>query len=446
MQAYDSRLRRVVGGTFWLALYVTLSLTPLLVAFVYRDHPPRDFWTEFSVALGFVALAMIGLQFAITARFRHIAAPYGIDIVLRFHRQISILAAALAVAHPMILFATREDALGLLNVLTAPWRARFAVAATLALLVLVAISVWRRQLRLRYEHWRTAHGALAVLALAFALAHIELVGWYVDLPWKRLLWAAMTLAVVCLLLYVRFVVPIRLLRLPWVVDEVVAERGRAWTLMLRPVDHDGIRFLPGQFAWLTIGRSPFAIEDHPFSFSSSAEDRELVAMTIKEAGDFTNGVGALTPGTPAYLEGPHGAFSIDRYEGKGCVFVAGGVGITPVMSMLRTLADRGDTRPQLLVYGARRWQDVTFREELEALRARLDLRIVYVLSEAPPDWQGARGRITAELLAGHLPDDDRAAYLYWVCGPPAMMDAAERSLLRAGVPWPSIYTERFNLV
>ncbi len=127
------------------------------------------------------------------------------------------------------------------------------------------------------------------------------------------------------------------------------------------------------------------------------------------------------------------------------MFVAGGVGITPVMSMLRTLADRGDDRPHLLVYGAGRWEDVTFREELDALRARLDLRIVYVLSEAPPDWQGARGRITAELLAAHLPDD-KAAYLYFVCGPPAMMDAVERSLLHAGVPWPSIYTERFNLV
>ena len=193
--------------------------------------------------------------------------------MLRFHWQISILAVALAVAHPLILFATREDALQLLNVLTAPWRARFAIAGTLALLVLVAISVWRRGLRLRYEQWRAAHGVLAVLAVTFALVHIELVGWYVDLPWKRLLWAAMTLAVVCLLLYVRFVVPLRLLRLPWVVDEVVGERGRAWTLVLRPVGHPGQRFLPGQFAWLTVGRSPFAIEDHPFSFSSSAEDR-----------------------------------------------------------------------------------------------------------------------------------------------------------------------------
>ena len=133
MAPYDSKARRVAGGAFWLSLYVALSLTPLLVAFAYRDHPSRDFWTEFSVALGFVALAMIGLQFAVTARFGRVAAPYGIDIVLRFHRQISLLALSLAVAHPVILFVTRDDALDLLNVIEAPWRARFAVGSTAAL-------------------------------------------------------------------------------------------------------------------------------------------------------------------------------------------------------------------------------------------------------------------------------------------------------------------------
>lgn len=445
MPAYDTRARRIAGGAFWLSLYVILSLTPLLVAFAYRDHPPRDFWTEFSVALGFVALAMLGLQFAVTARFRHVAAPYGIDIVLRFHRQISLLAVTLAVAHPAILFVTRDDALALLNVFAAPWRARFAVGATVALLAVVAISLWRRRLRLRYDRWRTAHGLLAITALTLALLHIELVGWYVDLPWKRVLWAAMVIAVIGLLVYVRLVVPLRQLYRPWVIERVVPERGRATTLVLRPLGHPGLRFLPGQFAWLTVGRTPFAVEDHPFSFSSSAEEGPCVAMTIKEAGDFTATVKHLKPGTPAYLEGPHGAFTMDRYPGPGCVFVAGGVGITPVISMLRTLADRGDDRPQLLLYGAPSWDEITFREELEDLRGRLDLRLVYVLSEAPPDWQGERGRITFELLARHLPQD-RRAFLYFICGPPPMMDAVEHALRRAGVPWPSISTERFNMV
>lgn len=445
MSAYESRTRRILGGALWLSLYVVLSLTPLLVAFAYRDHPQRAFWTEFSVALGFVALAMIGLQFAVTARFRHIAAPYGIDIVLRFHRQISLLALGLALAHPVILFATRPDTLGLLNVLEAPWRARFALGSTIALLALVTISVWRRRLRMRYGKWRTAHGLLAIAALAFALVHIELVGWYVDLPWKRALWAAMVLAVVGLLLYVRVAVPLLQLHRAWVVERVVPERGHATTLVLRPLGHQGMRFLPGQFAWLTVGRTPFAVEDHPFSLSCSAEDATNVAMTIKEAGDFTRSVKDIQPGTPAYLEGPHGAFSIDRYPGPGCVFVAGGVGITPIISMLRTLADRKDDRPQLLVYGARTWDEITFREDLAVLETRLDLRVVYVLSDAPPDWHGERGRITYDLLERYLPDD-RRSYLYFICGPPPMMDAVEHALRRAGVPWPSIYTERFGMV
>jgi predicted ferric reductase len=170
-----------------------------------------------------------------------------------------------------------------------------------------------------------------------------------------------------------------------------------------------------------------------------------VAVTIKEAGDFTRTVKDVEPGTPAYLEGPHGAFSVDRYDASGCVFVAGGVGITPVISMLRTLADRADPRPQLLVYGSRSWDETTFREELASLEARLDLRVVYVLSSAPDDWEGERGRITYELLERYLPED-KAAFLHFICGPPPMMDAVERALLRAGVPWPRIYTERFNMV
>ena len=255
----------------------------------------------------------------------------------------------------------------------------------------------------------------------------------------------MVIAVIGLLVYVRLVVPLLQLHRPWVVDRVIPERGRATTLVLRPLGHRGLRFLPGQFAWLTLGKTPFAVEDHPFSFSSSAEHATEVAMTIKEAGDFTSAVKHIAPGTPAYLEGPHGAFTIDRYPGSGCVFVAGGVGITPVMSMLRTLADRSDRRPQLLVYGARSWEEITFREELERLRSRLDLRVVYVLSDPSEDWRGERGRITYDLLERHLPRGQAVVPLLHLRSAP-MMDAVEHALRRAGVPWPSIYTERFSMV
>ena len=85
------------------------------------------------------------------------------------------------------------------------------------------------------------------------------------------------------------------------------------------------------------------------------------------------------------------------------VLVAGGVGITPMMSMIRTLADQGDKRPVILLYGSKDWEEITFREELEALEARLDLTVVHVLENPPEGWTGERGFITAAVFKRHLP-------------------------------------------
>ncbi len=81
-----------------------------------------------------------------------------------------------------------------------------------------------------------------------------------------------------------------------------------------------------------------------------------------------------------YIDGPYGAFT------SGCpsdtqVLIAGGVGITPMMSIIRTLADEGDKRPVILLYGSRDWDSITFREELEAIQPRLNLKVVHVLSD-----------------------------------------------------------------
>ena len=79
--------------------------------------------------------------------------PWGEDVIYHFHRQISLVAVVLVVAHPIILFIVRPELLALLNSFTAPWRARFAALSTYSLIALVAMAVWRTKLRLRYETW-----------------------------------------------------------------------------------------------------------------------------------------------------------------------------------------------------------------------------------------------------------------------------------------------------
>jgi predicted ferric reductase len=194
-----------------------------------------------------------------------------------------------------------------------------------------------------------------------------------------------------------------------------------------------------------VGRSPFALTQHPFSFSSSAEDEGRVAMTIKARGDFTRTIASVTPGTRAYLDGPHGVFSPDRFEGPGFVLIAGGVGITPLISMVRTMADREDPRPCLLVYANRDWDGITFRDELEELSKRIPLRVVHVLEHPPDDWSGDKGYVTEEILRKHLPRRFQRLQ-YFVCGPGPMMDAMDHALAALGVPAERINTERFDMV
>ncbi|MDQ3966209.1 MAG: hypothetical protein M3246_07145 [Actinomycetota bacterium] len=96
-----------------------------------------------------------------------------------------------------------------------------------------------------------------------------------------------------------------------------------------------------------------------------------MTLSIKASGDFTSKVATLKPGTTVYLDGPHGAFTVDRHEGPGFVLIGAGVGVTPLMSILRTLADRGDVRPCYLFLNNRDWESITFREEIEELKSRL---------------------------------------------------------------------------
>ena len=116
-----------------------------------------------------------------------------------------------------------------------------------------------------------------------------------------------------------------------------------------------------------------------------------------------------------------------------------------MMSIVRTFADNGDKRPVLLFYGSRNYEEITFREELEALTSRIDLTVVHVLQNPDDGWTGERGFIDADLFHRHLPPR-YAAHEYFICGPDAMMDAIERTLSGLDVPMSRYHSERYSFV
>src|SRR6516165_4133962 len=194
-----------VRGAVWLILYLFFVLAPTFALLTGSLPPSRDFWTEFSAAIGYAGLAIMGLQFGLTARFRYVTEPWGEDVIYHFHRAISLVAVALVIAHPLILFVMRPQLLALLNFFVAPWRARFAALSTYSLIALMVMALWRVRLNIRYETWHLTHIGLAVVAVAAGLLHMGGWGFYLTATWKRPLWIGLTILWIGLLLYVRIV-------------------------------------------------------------------------------------------------------------------------------------------------------------------------------------------------------------------------------------------------
>jgi predicted ferric reductase len=438
-------MRSVLYGAFWIGLYLAISAAPFFILLLGETPPGRGFWREFSVGLGFMGLSMIGWQFFLTGRFKGITTPYGIDVVYHFHRLVSLIAFSFILFHPAIIIFSTPETIIFLNPLATPWWTASGMGGLFLFAVIIATSLFRMKFGLKYEHWRAIHGYLSVFAVSLSMFHIIGVNYYIQEPLKRWLWIFMATAWLLALIHVRAVKPLLMLFRPYTVEKVVRERGNSWTLSLKAVGHRGIDFKPGQFAWVTIGRSSFSIREHPFSFSSSSTNSGCIEMTIKELGDFTNRIGGILPGTRAYIDGPYGTFTIDMHRSPGYVLIAGGVGITPIMSIMKTMRDRVDRRPLILFYAVKALDSATFFEEIENLKRSLNLRVVYIPEEVPEEWDGERGLITFEVMARYLPEN-RFDYGYFVCGPQPMQIEVRAALDKLGLPLEKVQSESFNFV
>jgi predicted ferric reductase len=430
----------------WLVVHLLLAVAPLALCFT-QVRPGRGFLVDLSVALGFVALSVLGLQFALAARFSRSSAPFGIDVVLTYHRQISFLAVVTAFGHPALLFLASERYRALFDLLHDPLRAKCAWLSVTALAALMITSIWRRALRLSYPAWHVLHSILGVVIVLAAFGHAFLVDYYFSEFWVRLIWLVYLAAFLWLAVWVRVVKPLRLSLRPWRVVELWPEPGGCVTVGLEPVFRHvdpAFSFRAGQFAWILPSRNPFTPTYHPFSMSSSAM-RSRVEFTIKQVGEFTDSIRRLRVGDRVYVDGPHGSFTLQRHPGIGYVFIGAGVGVTPFLSMLATLADQGDQRPCYL-FLANRYEDrVTGVRQLARLKDRLNLEVVHVISRPSAQWSGQRGRIDTDLLDRHLPLERRCLE-YFVCAGEEMVRSTEASLRHLGISPDNIHSEQFGMV
>lgn len=430
------------NGFLWLLIYFVLALIPLLLALVGDVPAVRKFWIELGVAFGFIGLGMMGLQFFFTGRFQKIAPIYSGDNMMQFHKQIGIISFLFVLAHPVTLILADPSFLSYFDPQVNFMRALSLSIVLVCLVAIIGSSLWRQALRLSYEKWRLLHGLLALAIVFIGVVHSIQVSHYLDPFWKKLAFSVIMGTCMYPVLHTRIVRPLKNRKRPYKIVKVIPERNDSYTLELEATEGKKMQYIPGQYCWITINDTPFSLQQHPFSFCSSTHHPNI-QLTAKALGDFTGTWKDLSPGSTVFLEGPFGAFTPE--PDAHLFLIMGGIGITPAMSMLRTLRDEKDSRKTVLIYANNDWENISFREELESLTNEINLTVVHVLEEPDDDWDGEKGLVTEELLKRHFPPD-KEKYTFFICGPDAMMDIAEVSLHNLGIGWRRIYSERFEMV
>lgn len=425
-------------GVVLVCVYAFLVLAPLVVALIHEPSSFRSFWGELGKGLALAGFAILALQSVLSARFRIFEAPFGYDIVTRFHRTMAIAAVGMLLAHPALL-ALDMGSFFLFSLDTS-WKISLGKVALLFLLFAVPFALFFRFLGFNYQTWRVMHKAMiGVVALAFA--HAWFAGADLDNLGVQVVLIALLACAVAIFAYRNGVLPF-VGRYRYTVDSVDKAARDVYTLTLKP-DNGGMPpHDAGQFAFLKLKRPGRRSEEHPFTIPSSPLERGHVQFTIKRSGDFTDTIGETKPGDEAFLEGPLGRFSPVHYDIPCFLFIAGGVGITPIISMLRYLRDIKDQRRGLLLYANNAEPDIIFRDELASLPQNIP--VVHVLKEAPENWSGEEGFITQDMIRRHAGEFlDRCHVM--LCGPPPMMDAVLESLNNLGIEPQRIHFEKFSL-
>jgi predicted ferric reductase len=389
---------------------------------------------------GAIGLALLLMQPVLSGRLGILDRPIGHDRLIRRHRALAVLAVLLLLIHPVLL-ALGYGSTWLFR-LDAPWFVNLGKVAAVLLIGVVGAALGRRAIRLDYGVWRAAHrGAFAVGVVAFVHAWEAGTGLAMSMP-LRFYFGALLATALCIVIWRGIGVPL-LGRRRFVVRSVQRESHNVCTLEVQPAGRRTFCYLPGQFGFLRFIGRRIPREEHPFTISSSPTRPDALTFTVKACGDYTALVEKIVPGDTGLLEGPLGRFSAALCpDARGFVMVAGGVGITPIISMLRYLRDTGDPRPVTVILANRTEEDILFRDELDSLPPTV--RICHILSRAGGDWLGPRGHVDEDFLRGILAEGSGGRE-FFVCGPPGMMRSLSRDLGSLGVPRGQIHTERFAL-
>ena len=436
-------------GPLLLVLYLATTLAPVGLAWA-AGMPPRPFLDDLSSGLAMTAFAAMLVEFVLSGRFKLVSDRIGIDLTMRLHQLFARTVLALVLVHPVLYTLPIPNG-------PLPWDVTAAEhlrldaatmltggAAWVLLAGLVATGIGRDSLACSYEVWRFAHGLGALLVAGFTAHHAFEAGRYTAAAPVAWFWIGLMGVAALTIAWVYLISPLLDLARPFEVAGCRRIAERTWELVITRRDGRPFAFEAGQFVWLSLARTPFTLRENPFSIASAPGDGRRVEFVIKEVGDFTRSLDGVRPGRRAWVDGPHGALTLPGPEVPGIGLIAGGVGVAPLLAMLRQMQAAGDARPVVLLYGNRLESQIVYPDELDRLNEQPNVDVVHVIGEPTEGWPGLTGVIDpASIDAAFGARDPGGRWTYLLCGPPPMLDAVEEALMARGVPARQIRSERF---
>jgi predicted ferric reductase len=427
-------------------LLVSLCGTPLVL---WAFTQPLDIrfqgryltLTSIAVLLALAGTSAFALNLVLGARLRPVEALFGgLERMYKAHRLNGQIAFLLLLGHVVLILASRatistSTALDLLRP-SAGWTVFAGVLAFAGMVVAIVLTLY---VRIGHELFVYVQRSFGIVFLAAtyhvfttdaALAASQALNLYM---------ASLATLGIAAFVYRSVLGSVLVRRCRYRVAAVNRLDAFVTEVVMEPRDRP-LTYAPGQFLFVNF-REPFSErfppflrnQFHPFSITS-APDEPRLRITVKAVGDYTRALRALEPGTAAVVEGPYGSFSSSRLENERQIWIAGGIGVTPFLSMARSL--NGDARAVDFYYCVEHEPEAHFLDEIRSIaRERDNFRVAVV----PRDREGF---LTAERLAAE--NEDLASADVLVCGPPAMIESLRSQLKARGMPGSQIHAEEFS--
>jgi predicted ferric reductase len=431
-------------------VYFCIVLIPYGLGFTSEHVSYRGWYTEFVTILSMGGFSMMLGQFLLSGRMGSLSSKTGVDNGMLLHRKVGEYLALLFFLHPFLIVLPRfwissnfaiDD---MISVFTENLTLNGFYAWAL-MIVWVLMSMFKEKIGMPYEAWRITHGIGAIVIVILATDHVITIGRHGHYEeWFDWFWIALCAGAVSTLVYTYFIRPRTNVKRPFKVVSCEKAGSIDWYLTLEKDGDFDFDFVAGQFVWLNTSGNPYDRTEHPFSIATSPSELPKISFIIRALGDYTSNLGDLKIGQRAYLDGPHGVFTLADRNAKGISLIAGGAGIGPIIGILRQLRDMGDPRPVRLVYGNQLMEQMVFQDEINAISETLDFEQMLVLTEPPENFTGYKGVMDRVILEKVFSTPDRDNWDYYLCGSERMVKAVEQTMHDMNIPKDRIIFEQLG--